>query len=509
MTIDDIQLFDWTKNITGIAAICGINQLACIDLDKVKNKNILSTILQFLKLPPDYQWVVKTHSGYHIWFKLNDKWKLFDYIGQSFAYKKFFPKDYSALKHIELRVKNCYTLLPDSIHKDGGKYKFVNTEPSALPAYVEPENIQHLLSKLFSLTNRREVKKISAAGNWKPDIKYLPAAIKFLKEFRLDYDTWRDCCFALCSLGEEGRKYFVELSLNKFYPGDTKQFIDKQFSQCLQRYNDDKMKLNTLFHYAKSLGFVYGKNIDSLSKVMLTFPLCLMQCSDEELIPKILSYSLIRYLSDDIDKEKESRKITADTIRKILIKHKIDFITAEQIISGYKSLNEFVLSYEKQFGTDAYSLVGLDFILETYKGEIKYDTFRIYNAIKAFLGRVQSYKIIHYDRIKAGVLGYKKRSILEECNCNYVPMHTATIYRRIKILVDKKFFAKVHYGRCNYYSTKLSDKELQKAVAKLLKKREQKKLQNPANTFAKQIKKMKSELRENMVKNSDTPYLLS
>jgi len=277
-TLEDIIDMNWNGNITGVACICGVNHSMCIDLDKVTTNKILDKILDNLNLPRDYEWIVKTKTGYHIWVIVQNIEVVFNFIGRKFAYKKFFPKERGLLEHTELRIEKCYTVLPPSKHPRGGRYNFIFKEPENYPTEVVADNIVCMLGDLFNSVNRDKI--ISKNLNWEPDVKYLPSAIKWLKNNRLGYDIWRDCCFALCSLGEEGREYFRELSRNKFYAEDSAEIINKQFDACLQRYNSNGIKLNTLFYYAKEFGFKYGSKKDSMSKIMFTYPLSLIHCED-------------------------------------------------------------------------------------------------------------------------------------------------------------------------------------------------------------------------------------
>ena len=506
MTFDEFSILDWTKNITGVAAVCGIDNLVCIDLDKVKDVKILYKILDKLNLPKDYKWVVKTSSGYHLWIKIKDRWKIFEFFGKGFGYKNLYAKEEGKLDHCEIRIENCYALLPGSFHPKGGKYEFVNEKPEDKPENIDEDLFLEMIRAIFTITSRLKIKRRSKTTNWKPDIKYLPSAIKYIKQFRLDYLTWVDCCFALCSLGEDGRKYFRDLSDNNFYPDDP--LIDPQFDKCLKIYNEEKIKLATIFYHAKELGFRYGAKADGLSRVMLTFPLVLMQSSDDLLLEKILSYGLIRYMTDGFDKEKEAKKITVEEVNKILYKYKIEFISAEEIIQNYRQTNDFLTDYEKRYNTDAYSLVGLDFLLETRAGKHRYDLFRTYCAIKAIISREHSYKAISYTRLASAINGYKSYGLYEEIGNGEKLMHPATIRRRAGLLDDMNMITKVGEGRSVYYTTRLTRIKLENIVFNKVRIREIKKLQKPNAAFRERVKKMKTDLNSKMGKNENARYIL-
>src|SRR5690606_504952 len=59
--------YEWDKCF-GIGIILGFNDIAAIDLDGCVNEEILKFILEYLHLPINYEWVIKSgsHAGYHI-----------------------------------------------------------------------------------------------------------------------------------------------------------------------------------------------------------------------------------------------------------------------------------------------------------------------------------------------------------------------------------------------------------------------------------------------------------
>jgi len=71
-----------------------------------------------------------------------------------------------------------------------------------------------------------------------------------------DQKTWIAICNSLCSIGEDGRQPFLNISLNQAnYAGkDTKESLNRKFDSKLSKYNGST-NLNTFFYYAKEYGY--------------------------------------------------------------------------------------------------------------------------------------------------------------------------------------------------------------------------------------------------------------
>ena len=485
MKIDDIIGMAWDHTIKGLAAICGIDYLVCIDLDYVKSDKILLKTLEYLNVGENYKWIVKTKNGYHIWIRITDIKKIFEFLGRAFAYKKFYPVEKELLKQLELRVINCYAVLPPSLHPQGGTYEFHNGYPDYSPNDVDVDKIITLLKEQYYPVNKEKIK--NKDNNLETDIRYLPAAIKYLKEFRLGYEIWRDCCFALCSLGEDGRGYFRDLSQNKFYLDDTIQSIDKQYDECLKRYDNNKTKLNTLFYYAIEFGFRYGRKSDLYSKLMLTYPLSLMQCDDDVLIKRFISYGIIKGLQERSSENVKQLKITEIKIKVILDKYKIDFIKPKEVIDTFREIGQKLGDYEKKHGKDAYGLIGLDFLIDCKKGKFRYGLLRNYAAVRAILGRIIKFKAIPYSRLILAHIGYKSKAVYENSICKADLVCSKTLYRNFKKLTELRFIACFYYGRKTYFSTYYDQDRLKIAVEKRILEKDEKKLQSSDVEFRKRI----------------------
>src|ERR1700730_16117679 len=62
---EEIIALPWTTAI-GIGTVLGFNN-RCIDIDNCNDESILKGALSILGLPDDYEWLVRTPNGYHIY----------------------------------------------------------------------------------------------------------------------------------------------------------------------------------------------------------------------------------------------------------------------------------------------------------------------------------------------------------------------------------------------------------------------------------------------------------
>jgi hypothetical protein len=134
-SLEELKSFDWDA-CTGLGIVCGINGYVCIDLDKMKTNEAVISFLKVLGLNESYSWRVKSGSktGEHIWVRVTtplpfDKGVVF---GKS--------KD-GSFDHLEIRWKECQTLIPPSVHVSGNVYEWVNGQPVIGPHEVSVDAI--------------------------------------------------------------------------------------------------------------------------------------------------------------------------------------------------------------------------------------------------------------------------------------------------------------------------------------------------------------------------------
>lgn len=272
-TAEDILAMDWDV-ATGIGIVSGINNVCVLDFDKVIDENAIAELAVELGLEMPYSWSVKSGSGkgFHLWMKLKgDEAALFDMYGKEAGVIKLRPKATESgepYEHLEIRIRDCQTVAPPSMHESGRKYIFLEgQEPNGM-AEVDAKQIVSAMKKFCVMPEnvRKEINSSLKKNSLKIKVmnryeeKKVHDAIKFLVLVKLAYDEWFTIGMGLASLGEVGRKYFLELSLqNEFYK-DSEAEVNKKFDGMRKDY-DGRINLGSVFHIAtvKGMKFVEEK----------------------------------------------------------------------------------------------------------------------------------------------------------------------------------------------------------------------------------------------------------
>lgn len=143
----------------GIAGVVGCNHICTIDFDPKNGKQVeepvIKQALQLLGLHERYEWVVRTGKGFHIWLQIKDK----PFEGK--GVQKYPSLNQELFQHLELRLENCYTILPFSQHTSGNVYRFHNVEdfPVFLPVYVEAAKVEEMVKQLCKWKEPEQVRK--------------------------------------------------------------------------------------------------------------------------------------------------------------------------------------------------------------------------------------------------------------------------------------------------------------------------------------------------------------
>jgi len=256
----DIISLGWNPGITGIGGICGVNEIRCLDFDKVHDHDIIEMFALRLGLGEIYPWIVKSGSGigFHIWFRASENSLFHKRLNGPKSVYRLNLKDSDICDHIELRWNNSQTLLPYSLHPSGNVYLFVYGKPTEAPKDITADVLFECLEEFCDLEKEKKVLEVGkrtfeSAGY---DKEKLESAVEYLgTNLPGDcYDEWYRIGFGLVTIGEEGRKYFLKLSLSNPNYHDSQFEINKKFDELLKKY-DGRITLGTVYHIAEKYGW--------------------------------------------------------------------------------------------------------------------------------------------------------------------------------------------------------------------------------------------------------------
>ncbi len=68
---DELNEYKWQFS-TGVGCVLGYNDFRCIDIDNCSDISLIHQLLNDLGLPTNYEWVVKTPNGFHVYVKCSE-----------------------------------------------------------------------------------------------------------------------------------------------------------------------------------------------------------------------------------------------------------------------------------------------------------------------------------------------------------------------------------------------------------------------------------------------------
>lgn len=151
---------------------------------------------------------------------------------------------------IQEGLDSRYGFVSDTNTSDAAREIFYSYDPDL---YVNP-NAEPLDTSWIPTLEKKEL-KLNLKKIGEEETKFVPSVVEFLKGKIDNYEDWMNCGFALANLGEEGRKYFIEISDNPNY-NDALDEINSKFDNFLKK-RKGKITLATLFEIAKGYGYVY------------------------------------------------------------------------------------------------------------------------------------------------------------------------------------------------------------------------------------------------------------
>lgn len=248
-------------------------------------------------------------------------------------------------------------------------------------------------------------------------------------------------------------------------------------------------------------------------KIFLEFPLCCLSYNDERLFEKIISYSVVKYshkIDTATDKRaerlmgKDAENLDEYSIKIFLAAEelKVTILSLSKTIRDFEELSKHVSKFEVKFGKDAYCRIGRTITFETIDGQFTEENYRILCAIQSILGKTKPFVRITLDRIRYRMWGYKSKSIYLKENPQQINLLTdKKLSRRINLLNAKAFFSKFTYRRRQtFYSTKLVDAELRKAVKNLKIFWQKRKLNIGDDKYSKEIKRELDQLNASKIR---------
>jgi KaiC/GvpD/RAD55 family RecA-like ATPase len=233
---------------SGLAIINGPGGWHSLDIDQCDNPTFIDELLDKLDLPSDYPWVVKSGSGYHIWFQSSE---------QSDRTCKEFDCTDPRCKQIELRWAGCYTVVPPSKHPSGSRYTFENGEPDSIPRTVSSQAILDAISEFTKVSaaptdTATAVHRPDGRGPWDGDPDVVEDALCHVADALgppPDYDEWLKVTSAVVDGVGEDRG--IEMLEEHFPPIDADgNDYQKKRGKWL-----DEVGVGTLFHQAKENGW--------------------------------------------------------------------------------------------------------------------------------------------------------------------------------------------------------------------------------------------------------------
>ncbi len=259
-TEKDVAGLGWNAGVTGIGGICGINDIRNLDFDKIVDLSFVEMFAKRLGLGEIYPWIIKSGSGngFHIWFKLSESEELHKKLNGPKSVYHLNPKEDELCDHIELRWCNSMTVLPYSKHPSGNVYTFKYGKPDEAPKEISADVLLECLEEFCDLEKEKEVLAVGKR-TFEPagfDKEKLESAIEFLgaKLPGNCYEEWYRIGFGLVTIGEDGRKYFLQMSLSNQYYHDSEFEINKKFDELLRKY-DGRITLGTVYHIAEKYGW--------------------------------------------------------------------------------------------------------------------------------------------------------------------------------------------------------------------------------------------------------------
>jgi len=158
--------------------------------------------------------------------------------------------------HFIKKLNNRYGFEADKQTSDAARAIFLSYDPDI---YINNEAEPLITDKVPDLKNLTT--SISLKAIDREECKYVPSVAAFLKTVKLEYSEWVKCGLALTQLGEKGKKYFVDLSINEFNEDSIEVILKKCYD--LFENSEGALSLASLFRIAIDHGYEYPEIIEN------------------------------------------------------------------------------------------------------------------------------------------------------------------------------------------------------------------------------------------------------
>lgn len=287
-SVEEILSFDWEK-ATGVGIVAGFENLRVLDIDGCDNIDFISTLLTILRLPKDYEWVVKTGSnkGYHIYFYTNESNEIdnshFFYEEDNFygkygkvglPYKNyqeselftatFFPNNdnLSLFEKMDFLWKSN-VVAPFSLHKSSNHYKFHNTFlPLNKPLMVDFKRLK-IIKNIFLKTYWHDYYHLPIIGT---NIEYNPFSLKDFKNLSFLFDIETDGLINENNYPQIVQISWAILDSEGLILTRCTEYIKSDFNKNSEAFKINKLKPEFIEKYGKDEYFVLSKINSEIEK---------------------------------------------------------------------------------------------------------------------------------------------------------------------------------------------------------------------------------------------------
>jgi hypothetical protein len=239
-------------------------------------------------------------------------------------YKQIYQSKYNiTLDNTQDPTRACF------ISYDSDIYFNENNSPVSILLPIKPLNQD-------STQNEKLTNKI---------LKDIENMAKFLQGKITDYNDWVKLGFACASQGENGRKLFHILSINNNKYKDSESNIDKQFDECIKRYDEEKINLGYIIKFARNLG--YSKRLENPIEVIEKY------LSSKDIKRNIITRKIINSENTEIE-SLHINSMYAELKKQFIHFQFADFerIINSKFISDFNPLHNFIDKYKDRKNTE-------------------------------------------------------------------------------------------------------------------------------------------------------------